>query len=348
MKPGDCAFGLNNNPDVNTLLNSFLNNYLRIFYNHFHQCKITRRYNHTPWITPGIRTSCKHKRFLYLCTKSSIDISLKKYYKQYCKILANDIKEAKKYDYNNQINKSTNKTKTTWNIIKKETNRYKRLTDSTVYHNSPEAFNDYFLTISENIIKNIRSNKQNHDTNNNPSYFLLNQPYRDFPNIKFRNTSPKEIENVIRSLKAKGSHGYDEISTKILKIIASFVCTPLSYIFNKSMISGIFPTRLKYATIKPIFKNRDKKNAANYRPISVLPSVSKILEKIMYIRLMNHLETNNTFLTKYPCHYAMHICNVYCILHKSEHRYFIVFESLTNTEYIIRMALSLLTLRDVL
>jgi len=59
------------------------------------------------------------------------------------------------------------------------------------------------------------------------------------------------------------------------------------------MISGIFPTRLKYATIKPIFKNGDKKNVANYRPVSVLPSFSKILVKIMYIRLMNHLETKN-------------------------------------------------------
>ena len=58
------------------------------------------------------------------------------------------------------------------------------------------------------------------------------------------------------------------------------------------MTSGIFPTRLKYATIKPIFKNGDK-SVANYRPISVLPSFSKILEKIMYVRLMNHLETNN-------------------------------------------------------
>ena len=59
------------------------------------------------------------------------------------------------------------------------------------------------------------------------------------------------------------------------------------------MISGIFHTRLKYAAIKPIFKNRDKKNVASYRPISILPSFSKILEKILYIRLMNHQETNN-------------------------------------------------------
>jgi hypothetical protein len=59
------------------------------------------------------------------------------------------------------------------------------------------------------------------------------------------------------------------------------------------MLSGIFPTRLNDATIKPIFKNGDKKNVANYRPISILPSFSKILEIIIYIRLMHPLETNN-------------------------------------------------------
>ena len=137
-----CVFGFNNNPHVDTLFNSFLNNYLRIFYNHFPQRKFKKRHNHIPWITPGIKISCKHKRFLCLCTRSSNDIPLKKYYKQYCKILANIIKEAK--TYNNQINKSTNKIKTTWNIIKKETNRHKRLTMMTDYHNSPEAFNNYF------------------------------------------------------------------------------------------------------------------------------------------------------------------------------------------------------------
>jgi len=238
---------------------------------------------------PGIRTSCKHKRLLYLCTRSSNDTSVKKYYKQYCKILANVIKEAKKYIYNNQINKSANKIKTTWNIIKKETNRHKRLKTVTDYHNSPEAFNNYFLIISENIIKNIRSN----DTYDSPNYYITNKPHRAFSNINFKNTSTKETESIIRSLKAKESYGYDEVTTKILKISAPFISSPLTYIFNKPMLSGIFPSRLKYAIIKPIFKNGDKKNIANYRPISLLPSFSKILEKIIYSRLMNHLETNN-------------------------------------------------------
>ena len=97
----------------------------------------------------------------------------------------------------------------------------------------------------------------------------------------FKNTSPKETENIIRSLKTKESHGYDEITTRILKISPHFISFPLTYIFNKAMITGIFPSRLKYALIKPIFKNGDKKNIANYRPISLLPSFSKILEKIM-------------------------------------------------------------------
>jgi hypothetical protein len=143
------------------------------------------------------------------------------------------------------------------------------------------------------IIKNIRSNKQNHNTYNNPNYYLSNQPHRVFPNITFKNTSTKETENIIKSLKAKESYGYDGITTKILKISAPIISSPLSYIFNKSMLSGIFPTRLKYTTIKPILKNGDKKNVANYRPISIFSSFSKILEKIIYIRHMNHLETNN-------------------------------------------------------
>jgi hypothetical protein len=79
-------------------------------------------------------------------------------------MLANVLKEAKMYTYNNQINKSTNKIITNWNVIKKETNRHNRLKTVTDYHNSPEAFNNYFLTVSKFIIKNNRSNGQNHDT----------------------------------------------------------------------------------------------------------------------------------------------------------------------------------------
>jgi hypothetical protein len=79
--------------------------------------------------------------------------------------------------------------------------------------------------------------------------------------MKFKNTSTKEIENIINSLKIKESSGYDEISIKILKISAPFISSPLSCICNKSMLSGTFLTRLKYAIVKPLLKKGDKENS---------------------------------------------------------------------------------------
>jgi len=99
--------------------------------------------------------------------------------------------------YNNQIINSTNKIKTTWNIIKAQTNRPKGPTNTTInnYRNSPEAFNKYFLSVTENIIHDIRcNNKQGYNINKKPNYYLLKLFHKPFPSIKFKNTSTKEIE----------------------------------------------------------------------------------------------------------------------------------------------------------
>ena len=118
-----------------------------------------------------------------------------------------------------------------------------------------------------------------------------------YPGIKFRHTSTKEIEKVIKSLKTKNVHGYNEISVKIIKQSAPFISSPLTYICNKSLELGIFPSQLKYSTVKPIFKKGDRQNAANYRPISLLISFSKIFEKIICTRIYGHV-TQNQILKK--------------------------------------------------
>jgi len=99
--------------------------------------------------------------------------------------------------YNNRIINSTNKMKTTWNIIKAETNRLKWPITTTTnnYQNSPEALNKYLLSITENIFQDVICiNKQGHNINKNPNYYLLNLFHKPFPSIKFKNTSPKETE----------------------------------------------------------------------------------------------------------------------------------------------------------
>ena len=152
--------------NVDSLFNSFLNNYLRIFYTSFLPQKITERRIKNSWITPGIRISFRRRKCLYLLRRDSDDVNLKNYYKQYCKTLASVIKEAKRYMYNNQIINSTNKTKTTWSIIRTETNRLKGPTTLTInsYQNSPEAFNKYFLSVTKNNTYDNRcDNKQGYN-----------------------------------------------------------------------------------------------------------------------------------------------------------------------------------------
>ena len=92
-----------------------------------------------------------------------------------------------------------------------------------------------------------------------------------------KSVSTKEIKNIIKSLKPKNSSGYDTTSTKLLKISSPFITSSLTPICNKSVSSGTFPDRLKYAVVKPSFKKGDKTKLLNYRPISIFSSFSKVL-----------------------------------------------------------------------
>jgi hypothetical protein len=82
---------------------------------------------------------------------------------------------------------------------------------------------------------------------------------------------------------------------KILKISTPYIISPLTHIINKTLSTGTFPSRLKYAEINPIFKDGEMTNIKNYRPIFLLTSFSKIFEKVMYKRLYNHFVNNNVF-----------------------------------------------------
>ena len=98
-------------------------------------------------------------------------------------------------------------------------------------------------------------------------------------------TSTTEIENLIRSLPNKTSSGHDEITNILLKKLACNLSTPLSLIFNKSLKEGSFPNTMKLADVVPLYKSKEKYLTTNYRPISLLLTTSKLLEKIIYTRV---------------------------------------------------------------
>jgi hypothetical protein len=91
----------------------------------------------------------------------------------------------------------------------------------------------------------------------------------------------------------KDSYGYDGISTKILKQSIPYISSPLTYIGNLVISTGIFPTRLKCAEIKPLHNKGEIANTSNYRPMSLLTSLSKIFLKMNYTRLIHYLSHNH-------------------------------------------------------
>jgi hypothetical protein len=96
---------------VDSIFNSFLNTYLRIFYQSFPLRKVYHSQLNKAWVTTGIKISSQNKRDLYLLCRSTNNPKLKKYYKTYCRILSDVIKTAKKLYYNKLITKSNNNTK---------------------------------------------------------------------------------------------------------------------------------------------------------------------------------------------------------------------------------------------
>jgi hypothetical protein len=196
------------------------------------------------------------------------------------------------------IHQSTNKAKTTWNIVKSltknKTNNDKNNINDTIHNqNIANAFNLYFASVADNITNN--SLKTNCVNNDDPLTYLrskFNQPSSIFI---LNNTTTYEINKIIQSMKPKDSHGYDEISVKILKMSAPYILSPLTYIFNKILSKGIFPERLKFSEIKAVYKKGTVSDFSNYRPISLLTSFSKIIEKLIYNRLYHYLDQHQLF-----------------------------------------------------
>ena len=107
--------------------------------------------------------------------------------------------------------------------------------------------------------------------------------------------SQADIINITSNLKSKTSLGHDNLSTKLVKQSIKHITLPLTHIINQSLTTGIVPQNMKIARVIPIFKSGDKTIFNNYRPISILPAFSKILEKVMAKKLVNYLDTNNLF-----------------------------------------------------
>ena len=141
-------------------------------------------------------------------------------------------------------------------------------------------FNQFYTSVASKLVSKLKTKSSHHkflDPKQPDSMFL--QP-----------TNKSEIEKVIKSLDSKKSSDIYGMSEKLLKILSPTISETLSNIFNESFALRVFPDHIKLAMIIPIFKGGSKLDVSNYRPVLVLPTISKVLEKLMLTRLTKHLD----------------------------------------------------------
>ena len=267
-------------------------------------CKLVKfnKYKHkkSAWITLGLLKSIRYRDKLYkqlrLSNPNSLHYdTLKLNLKTYNLILRKSIISAKQMYYESRFNRIGNYIRRTWKTINEIlTKNQTKNKFPTVFNdngsmitdkvNIANKFNVFFTNIGEKIAKGI-----NYDGNKTYGHYLNKDIHSSFT---FMNIDEDAINKIIYNLPPKSSSGCDGISTKLLKVIAPVIIKPLTLLINQMLNTGTFPDKLKIAKVIPIFKKGDPSLFENYRPISLLPAISKVLEKIIALQLSSSFEKN--------------------------------------------------------
>ena len=135
---------------------------------------------------------------------------------------------------------------------------------------------------------------------NHPSILLIKQKLENVDNFSFKEVSISEIGKKLRELNPNKLTTSDIIPTKSLKQSSKNCSGTLQKLCNDALRDGHFPDKLKSADVRPVFKKDDPKKAKNYRPLSVLPGVSKMFERLMHEQISFHVDQ---ILSPYVCGY---------------------------------------------
>ena len=270
-----------------------------------------------PWLTKGLIQCYKKQKLLY---KKSLQIdsteqeALK--YKEYRNKLKEIIRRSKEQYFKDKCLEYKQNTSRLWKMINKILNKtndktsvieYLKVENQDYYDHEiiSEEFAKHFANVGRKYAEKIATPKIKiaqymKNIEQNPHTMFLSP------------TTYTEIERIIMSLPNKNSSGQDKLTNTLLKQLKESIKYPLEKIFNNSITSGVFPQDMKHADVTPLYKSKEHYLVTNYRPISLLITISKILEKIVYTRTYSFLTTTNQlyqgqygFRTGHSCQHAV-------------------------------------------
>ena len=255
------------------------------------------RKKRSPWITRELLCKIRKRDFLKKKAISSNNSATWDQFKRARNQANNAIKLAKKRYVSDNLKANKGNSRKTWKVINELTSRNSgksanilEITADNRIVSSPmdiaEAINEHFSNVAQVLAQDIPVVDVNPESYLEPtdSLFSLQIP------------SVNTVFSFLSKIDEKKATGLDRIPSNLLKMAASIVAPSLTSIFSKSILTGIYPNDWKAAKVTPLFKKGLKSDPNNYRPISVIPVVSKVLEKIVYNQLYHYLDDNKLLL----------------------------------------------------
>lgn len=255
-------------------------------------CKVPKKYRTIkPWITKGILRCIQNRNKLQKQARSEPHNNIIKItyirYRNFCNKL---IKKLKRNYEKELLTKTIHNNRLLWKNVSKITYSNKvpsipaeLLNIKATPAESVNFVNNYFSNIGKDLAQQIIPNH----TDAQRSY-LDNLPTQ--PNsFVLLPTDNNEVNSVMMNLKLDSAAGWDNIPTRFLKLAKNEIIPIITHLTNLSFEKGIFPFQLKQSIITPVYKGGDRDDVGNYRPISVLPAISKILERLINLRLLSYL-----------------------------------------------------------
>jgi len=286
------SFSIEANDDINFKTQNFLSGFLEKYNNccPIRNKHLTSNRKLKPWINNNLITCINYKHLLFRQYKRGL-INFDNYnvIKNFVTSL---IRKAKSNYFNTKFKNNFNNPKETWKSLNSLTNRHKkrdvineiRIGDETISESQKiaESFNEYFASIGSQIDANIPQTQQC------PLEYMNSQT----PNSFFvQPITSHSVSKIIHKLQNK-SCDLQTIPIFIYKHCREIISPVIANLFNLSISQGTFPNCLKNAKIVPIFKAGDPHLMNNYRPISILPTLSKVFEKLMSEQLKSFIARN--------------------------------------------------------
>ena len=153
-----------------------------------------------------------------------------------------------------------------------------------------EHFNNYFTNVASTLVDQLPPSNGKYESEHFLDFYSsLGVTSNSFC---FSEVSENNVLSILCKLNSSKATGLDLLSPRFIKDGAKLIASPLTHILNLSLSTGEIPVNLKSAKVMPIYKKNSKMEAGNYRPISILNTISKVFERIVYLQLNTYLQTH--------------------------------------------------------